>query len=357
MLTTEIANEIVKQTMLRLNRNINIMDQSGKIIASGNQERLGQIHEGSLEVLRTGNTLILNEGTDWEGSRPGVNLPIEFQNKIIGVIGITGNPAEIMEFGELTKMITEMMIHQAFWATKLESKQRVKDMMFDELLQGKTVEQRLDFLQIKLTEPYQVGVIEIGETKENKLGLINIVEESLSWRHSFVGFSSVNRLFLCFSGKESDKVRKKVSVVANVLARRGISFRIGLGTSVMNVTDLCKSYEEATRALAFGHQDEPYTYYEEIEIKALLQQLSSEEKEHYWKRIIGNIPEKWIETLEAFFSHNQNIGESADALYIHRNTLIYRLKKIKEQTDLDPQIFHDAVALQMAVWMRKYEES
>ncbi|MFJ7509201.1 sugar diacid recognition domain-containing protein [Peribacillus simplex] len=61
MLTQEIAMEIVKQTTNRLNRNINIMDDKGTIIASGNRERIDQLHFGAMEVLKTGKPLIIHE--------------------------------------------------------------------------------------------------------------------------------------------------------------------------------------------------------------------------------------------------------------------------------------------------------
>ncbi|MDC3418321.1 CdaR family transcriptional regulator [Aquibacillus salsiterrae] len=351
MLTTEIANEIVKQTMVRLNRNINIMDQSGKIIASGNQQRIGHIHEGSLEVLQTGKTVVLKEGTNWRGALPGINLPIEFQNKIIGVIGITGNPTDISEFGELTKMITEMMVHQAFWANKVESKQRIKEMVFEELLHGRKSEQRLAYLNIDLKEPFHVGVMEIGETKLNMLRLIQMIEESLG-PNSLVGFSGANRLFLLFSGKASADVNEQTMKVRDILEKREISSRIGLGSSVMGVDLICQSHEQATNALMFGQRDRTITRYEEIEINALLSQLSDQETTHFTHRILGSLPEKWIDTLSVFFQMNQNIGASAESLFIHRNTMIYRLKQIKEQTGLDPQNFQDAVTLQIAIWMR-----
>lgn len=80
MLTREIAAEIVKQTMVRLDRNINIMDDRGKIIASGNSDRINTIHEGATEVLRTGRAVTISDkDIQWKNSYPGVNLPIHFQ--------------------------------------------------------------------------------------------------------------------------------------------------------------------------------------------------------------------------------------------------------------------------------------
>src|SRR4051812_44880098 len=112
MLNRDLAGIIVQETMRRLHRNINMMDVEGRIIASGDSKRLGERHEGALEAIRTGKPLIINEGNQvqWKGSQCGINLPILFRNEIVGAIGITGQPEEVAEFGEIVKMTTELML-------------------------------------------------------------------------------------------------------------------------------------------------------------------------------------------------------------------------------------------------------
>ncbi|RBW68204.1 CdaR family transcriptional regulator [Bacillus taeanensis] len=364
MLTKEIAIEIVKETMMRLNRNINIMDHMGKIIASGDPDRVEQLHEGALEVLRTGKTIILRENNlhQWEKSLPGINLPIEFQNQIIGVIGITGEPEEIMEFGELVKMITEMMISQSFLASRLESKQRMKELVFESIIQPKpnqeVIQQRLNLLGIHLQPPYQVGLLEIGETRVEKLNLIKMLEEILGWKDSLIGFFSVNRLFILFSGKTETGLKRRLEEMQAVLKSKSIPFRIGLGTPVLEQGNIHNSLEESKCALLIGGDlDQKLISYEEIEIRALIGTLDKHAKHKFINRLLNHVPDKMIETLEAFFSNNLNIGESANKLYIHRNTFIYRIKKIKEDTGYDPQVFEDAVALQLAIWIHQMSKT
>lgn len=194
MLTQEIASEIVKQTTIRLNRNINIMNEKGTIIASGNPNRINQVHFGAVEVLLTGKALIINEHNlhKWEGALPGINLPIEFQQLIIGVIGITGNPIEIMEFGELVKMITEMMIQQSFMTEQLEWKQRLKELVFEDLLKDsfnqELAQQRLNLIGTKLEPPYQVAVMEIGTNQLKRSDFIQTFEDIFDEKHTLIGF-------------------------------------------------------------------------------------------------------------------------------------------------------------------------
>ena len=68
------------------------------------------------------------------------------------------------------------------------------------------------------------------------------------------------------------------------------------------------------------------------------------------------INETLLETLKAFFDNNLSILKTAQAIYIHRNTLLYRLRRVKEITGLDPKKFDDAVQLRIALKMRAYQE-
>ncbi|RDI41874.1 CdaR family transcriptional regulator [Falsibacillus pallidus] len=359
MLTHELANEIVKQTMIRLNRNINIMNHTGTIIASGTTERIGQLHEGALEVIKTGKTLVVDKSnlSKWKGSLFGVNLPIEFQGKIIGVIGITGEPEKTMEFGELAKMITEMMLNQSLWASRLESKQRMKELIFEDLLLGKTheesAERRQNAIHIQLTPPFLVIVLEIGETVFNKLKIIEFLENILGEKKCLIGFLNVNKLFILFSGLKEELLRKKIEEISGLLRMREIPSRIGVGTIEEEKIKIKDSLKNAESALKFGDNEKDLTYFNEVEVMSLLSRIPEHHKHLFSKRIMGHIPEKWIKSLETYFECDMNLAETAERLGIHRNTLIYRLKKVKDDTGYNPQTFHDATALQLAFWINQ----
>ncbi|USK61434.1 CdaR family transcriptional regulator [Peribacillus asahii] len=357
MLTQEIAKEIVAQTMIRLNRNINIMDEQGTIIASGNVKRINQAHFGAKEVLRTGKPLIISkdDSQQWDGALPGINLPIQFQNDIIGVIGITGNPEEIMEFGELVKMITEMMIQQSFLTEQIEWKQRLIELVFEDLLtdssQPELIKQRLNLIGVTLEAPYQVGAIELGSHHLKKNELLQIFRDSFNKQQTLIGFLNVNRLFILTSHLPEERLKQKMLNVISILKAKGISLRVGTGSTVFIQAHIRHSFEEALSSLKFGNLEQTFITYNEIETKALLDQLDERAKQQFSKRILSNLPDKLIDTLEHFFACNLNIGECAKEMYIHRNSLIYRIKKVKEKTGYDPQNIHDAMTLQLAIWI------
>ncbi len=97
LLSIKLAEEIVHQTMLRLHHNINVISVDGVILASGDKERIDSIHEGAIQVAKTGMPVLIDEtlSKEFYNCKPGINLPIKFNDKIIGVIGITGNPNDL----------------------------------------------------------------------------------------------------------------------------------------------------------------------------------------------------------------------------------------------------------------------
>lgn len=352
-----MASEIVKQTMIRLNRNINIMNEKGVIIASGNENRINQHHRGAYEVIKTGNPLIINESDQekWEGSQPGVNLPISFQEQIIGVIGITGHPEEILKFGELVKMITEMMINQAFITEQVEWKYRLKEQIFEELIKKNcdmdSIHKRLNLIELKLSPPFQVAQIEIGPNQMKKGDVLQIIENVFEEEHTLVGFYNVNRIFVLTSNLPEAKLKQRLMTLLTRINKKGIISRIGIGKEVLENNHIRHSFYESLQALRLGNISENLITFTEIETKALLAGLDERTKNHYIDRVLGKLSDKMIETLEQFFLNNQNIGECAKTLYIHRNSLVYRLKKIHDITGYDPQLFSDAISLQLAVWL------
>lgn len=359
MLTEELANDIVTQTMIRLNRNINIMNENGLIIASGDSDRITQIHFGAVEVLKTGKSLIIDESNmhEWKGVKPGINLPITFQKKTIGVIGITGNPVETMEFGELVKMITEMMIQQAFLSEQTEWKQRLKESIFEELLsdslQYETIDKRLHLLNITLISPFQVAIIDLGQKQLKRSDILQIVESQFSEQQALIGFLNVNRLFLLTNNLSEDIFIEKLKIIRRTLSYKSPTIRMGIGLPVEDQDKIKYSYTDSVSALKYCTQEQTLVTFSEIETKALLDQLDERTKIQFSHRILDSLSEKHIDTLEQFIAHNLNIEKCSRGMYIHRNSLIYRLKQIKEITGYDPQNVGDIITLQIAMWIRE----
>jgi carbohydrate diacid regulator len=114
-LDTKMAQDIVARTMRIIDTNINVMDARGRIIGSGDRERIGELHEGALLVLSQGRVVDIDDAVakHLHGVRQGINLPLRLEGEIVGVIGLTGEPESLRKYGELVCMTAEMMLEQS----------------------------------------------------------------------------------------------------------------------------------------------------------------------------------------------------------------------------------------------------
>ena len=358
MITKQLAEEIVEQTMIRLNRNLNVMDPNGMILASGEAERIEKIHEGAAHVARSGETLSIAEEdlSDWHGVKPGINMPIHFQGKLVGVIGITGNPEELQEISTLVQLTTEMMVHQSLITSHVEWNRKRNELIFDELTSGKplsaAVHERIFQMGLEGKISFVTLLIELKKLPSLSHRIIEQLEEQFSGHAVVAGHSQLNEIFLLVANENSADLEAKLYNMLHFLQKNAPG-RIGVGVVVDSIFDVRTSYLAARNALDFGNPGQQLIYYEDVELMALLKRNPEDELAKFTGRILAGLNESLCKTLAAYFASNQSHAETADRLKIHRHTLSYRLKKIKDITGLDPSEFQDAVAMHLALALRE----
>ena len=137
---------------------------------------------------------------------------------------------------------------------------------------------------------------------------------------------------------------------------------IAYGTIVSEIKDVSRSYKEAKMALDVGkifYANRNVVAYSNLGIGRLIYQLPIRLCKMFIKEIFGSISvddfdEETVVTINKFFENNLNVSETARQLYIHRNTLVYRLDKIQKETGLDLRVFEDAITFKIALMVVKY---
>lgn len=136
-----------------------------------------------------------------------------------------------------------------------------------------------------------------------------------------------------------------------------VSVRVSYGTIVEELKDVSNSYKEADMALEVGrvfYVEKSILAYNELGIGRLIHQLPESLCEMFLKEVFdgeveGLFEDEELVTVFTFFDNNLNISETARQLYIHRNTLVYRLEKIQKKTGLDVRVFEDALTFKIAM--------
>ena len=137
---------------------------------------------------------------------------------------------------------------------------------------------------------------------------------------------------------------------------------IGIGTVVNNIKDLARSYKEAQIAIEVGkvfESEKEIVSYENLGIGRLIYQLPTTLCEIYLSEIfkhgsLETLDKETLQTIQVFFENNLNVSETSRKLFVHRNTLVYRLEKIKKLTGLDLREFDHAITFKVALMVRRY---
>lgn len=356
MLTKQLANQIVEQTMLRLHRNINVIQTNGMILASGDQLRVDSIHEGAVIVAETRKPLLITEENNhiFPKTKPGINLPIFFQEELVGVIGITGDPKEIEEIATLVQLTTEMIVYQALIASEREWTRKMQELVFEELMSGqplqKVIFERINKIGFQNNPPFHTMMIELNPESKSYQTILHGIEHFFQQDSILVGHYQSNEHFILTSGLDEKEFQQKVKQLANILHKYN-ALPISVGKVVYALDQVHYSYQTARIAHEYGQRQQSIIYFEEVELYSLLKKQDSQEAKHFTNRILGALDEKLLLTLYAYFKSNQQLAVCAKNLEIHRHTLSYRLNKIHHLTGYNPSLFQDAIVLQVALWM------
>jgi carbohydrate diacid regulator len=141
-----------------------------------------------------------------------------------------------------------------------------------------------------------------------------------------------------------------------------LSAKVAYGTIVPELKEVSKSYKEAKMALDVGkifYMEKPVTAYNTLGIGRLIYQLPVNLCRIFIQEVFGdNIPDELddeiLMTVQKFFDNNLNVSETSRQLYIHRNTLVYRIEKLHQSTGLDVRKFDDALTFKIALMVVNY---
>ena len=164
-------------------------------------------------------------------------------------------------------------------------------------------------------------------------------------------------------GETYEDLEKTANMVLDMLNTEALTkVHVAFGTIVNEIKDVSRSYKEAKMALDVGkifYSNKNVVAYSNLGIGRLIYQLPLPLCRMFIKEIFdGKSPDEFDEetltTINKFFENSLNVSETSRQLYIHRNTLVYRLDKLQKSTGLDLRVFEDAITFKIALMVVKY---
>lgn len=334
-LSKTIAQKIVSEMMDVIPYNINVMDEMGVIIGSGDRSRIGNIHEGARKAID--NQAVNEVYEEEERMKLGVNEPIIIDGKVIGVIGITGHPEDVRRFSKLVRITAMLLIEQAKINEETQSLRLNKQKFYHELAHRK-IEYDNEFYQraktygMDLTKKVQAVLVKGNINSESFKTLFNKNPHYCEFDNSKIAFFITTNKSYNILLKEFEKYEEINKI------------------SIGSEEDIAAtSLENAENVMKVGIKIKPSEhiyFYDELK---LFVNLSCKDKA-YVVSLISNLDKagnrlELIQTMQTYIEENGDINLVANRLNIHRNTLNYRLERIKQLTGKNPKVILDLFEL------------
>ena len=273
-----------------------------------------------------------------------------------------GNTDDSYMVGKLTAFQIESLI--VAYKERFDKDNFIKNLLLDNLLLV-DIYNRAKKLHIDTNVRRVVYIIEVeGDKESNSLELVRSLFASKT--KDFVTAVDEKDIILVKEVKEGngyDDLDKTAEFILSELASEGMqNVNVSYGTIVNEIKEVSRSYKEAKMALDVGkifYSSERIVAYSRLGIGRLIYQLPIPLCKMFIKEIFeGKNPddfdEEMITTINKFFENSLNVSETSRQLYIHRNTLVYRLDKLQKTTGLDLRIFEDAITFKIALMVVKY---
>ena len=368
------AMQIVTEISNIIGQHVNMMDCKGYIIASTNSERIGTLHEGAKTVIdELLSELVIYSDEEYAGSKRGINLPLMFEEKCVGVIGITGEREQVEKYGQIIKKMTEILMLDTYVKEQKLLDQRLKKRFIEEWLFAETnsinqelIERGL-MLGVDITLPRRIMIATpiIMETdgEGNKIEhVINQVEKSvkkivLQHNNDNVFIRIGSKMIAIISQQGDDRLRQLAKqLVTTTFKCYGLKLAVGVDNNLGNYKIIHTSYINAEKALkaCLASSQHEIKFYEDINLEIFMGEIPKHLKEEFIKKIFRDCTleevENFIPILKVLFEVNGSIKCACERLFMHKNTLQYKLKKIAEKTHHDPRNLNNAALFYIAIY-------
>lgn len=334
-----------------------ITDDAGLIIVSSNDMQVGQIDLGAEKLVQSKENSLAFDGVSYQ--------KVIIKGKLEFVVYIKTADGESSRY---LSLIALNIVHmKEYYDEKYDKGSFVKNIILNNVLPGdvplRAKEFHLDY------NTYRVAVL---IKTENMKGLhaYEVIQDLFPDKSKdfVVALDDENTVLIKqLKSKDDEKeIEKAARVIIDSLSTGAAAKALaGIGTIVDNLKDIGRSFKEAQIALLVGgifENEKIIINYNKLGIGRLIYQLPTTLcrlflKEVFREGSFESLDHEMILTIEKFFDNNLNVSETSRQLYIHRNTLVYRLDKIEKITGLDLRKFDDAIIFKVAMLVKKYLEN
>lgn len=359
-LSAASAQAIVEEVGSLVHQNINLMDRSGRVIASMDAARIGSLHEGARRVICEGlPELYVRREDATASSRQGLNLPITVDGRIAGVIGITGPYEEVAGYGKIVKKMVEILIREQLSQKEARLRRRMRALFLEDwilgngLMQPQSLAERGYSLGIDIWSPRRVMVM--GPADQETFSpdppghkTLEQMEETarlraLELESGCLVLSNAGRQICLIPDREEKEpgyTEKFAGAVWEAVREQtGRELAIGIDGGLRDIPSAFLQANKAWRSARAAGPGGRILTYDEVTLELLTEDLPDHIKSAYLEKIFKQCSpgelRQWMGLLEVWFQAEGSLQEAAARLHIHKNTLTYKLNRLEELTGHD----------------------
>ncbi len=352
-----ISNQILQNTIEGLKSitriDLCIMDTDGKVLASTFSGA-----EGHEEAVCS----FVDSPADSQVVSGYQFFKVYDDSRLEYVLIVNGGSEDVYMIGKIAAFQIQNLL--VAYKERFDKDNFIKNLLLDNLLLV-DIYNRAKKLHIETDVRRIVFIIETKHEKDNS-ALETVRTLFATKTKDFITAVDEKNIIIVKEVKPNEsykELEQTAYVVLDTLNTEAMSkVHIAYGTIVNSIKEVSRSYKEAKMALDVGkifYSDRNVVAYSNLGIGRLIYQLPIPLCKMFIKEIFGgkspdDFDEETLSTINKFFENSLNVSETSRQLFIHRNTLVYRLDKIQKSTGLDLRIFEDAITFKIALMVVKY---
>ena len=353
-MSNRLFQGVIHQMKDSIDRTFGVIDESFTVIACNELGKIGEVFD-SFPLI--GNELFTNKGITFKSLATAQD-----SNYIVFVEG-----DDLLASKYASVLAVSFANIKFYYDEKYDRSNFIKNIILDNILPGDIY---LKARELYFNSDVMRTVILIRAIEHTDISIYDIVQNLFPDKaKDFVISINENDIALVKETKpgiDPKTVEKLASSIADTISGEFyVHAVIGIGTTVDNLKDLARSFKEAQTALEVGKEfdtEKTIVSYDNLGIARLIYQLPTTLCETYLKEVfklgsIESLDQETLFTIQRFFENNLNVSETSRKLFVHRNTLVYRLEKIKKITGLDLREFDHAIIFKIALMVNRYLKS
>ena len=353
-MSNRLFQSIVHQMKDAVDRVIGVVDQNGFIISCSELARIGEaVSDISADIFYTRGQFVLGGYT---------YSPINSHGKTEYLSFVEGDDSVASDMATLIGISLSQI--KTLYDEKYDKASFVKNIILDNILPS-DIYLRAKELRIVPDVTRVVYLIKFNPSTD--LVPVDLVQNLFPDKNKdfviSVGEYDVALVREIKSGVSTKDIEKIARGVVDTLSTEFyIKVVVGIGTPAENLKELARAYKEAQVSIEVGKvfdTEKNIVNYESLGIGRLIYQLPNTLCEMFLNEVfkrgaLESLDRETLMTIQSFFENNLNVSETSRRLFVHRNTLVYRLDKIKKLTGLDLRDFDHAITFKVAMMVKRY---